>query len=207
MPPSNPNRTIDDEDNLARRIRYERGLRGWSYEHLAQRLTSAGCAIQGSAIYKIEKAQPRRRVTVNELVAFARVFNLDAGNLLKPVDLLGDREAEKLTDRWLALQTQITSDIARADELADQLAKLAKSGALREFPVYQFLNSGLFKMIRKAEDNAAAAASLFLHDRTHERIKPDPRTAILIARARAGEIDNDGRALPTTDDNTDQENQ
>lgn len=44
-------------------------------------MTDAGCPIQGSAIYKIEKADPPRRITVDELVAFATVFETSAVDL------------------------------------------------------------------------------------------------------------------------------
>jgi len=74
MPRPNQNRTIQAEEVLARRIAHERGVRGWTYEQLADAMTDAGCSIQPSAIYKIEKGQPRRRVTVNELAALSQVW-------------------------------------------------------------------------------------------------------------------------------------
>lgn len=85
MPRPNPPRSLQSEDNLAQRIAYEREQRGLTYEGLAQRLTDVGCPIQGSAIYKIEKGMPRRRIVVDELVALGKVFYLEITDLLVPV--------------------------------------------------------------------------------------------------------------------------
>lgn len=56
---SRPNRkrTIEGESNLAERVAQEREAAGLSYE-------------------KIEKGNPRRRVTVDELLAFSEVFDV-----------------------------------------------------------------------------------------------------------------------------------
>ena len=62
--------------NLARRVERERREREWSYETLAQRMTGAGCEISKAALYAIERGEPRRRITVDELLAFAAVFEL-----------------------------------------------------------------------------------------------------------------------------------
>lgn len=67
---------------MALRIRQEREVRGWSYERLAEALTAIGCPIQGSAIYKVEKGTPPRRVTVDELVALSRLWAIPVGRLI-----------------------------------------------------------------------------------------------------------------------------
>jgi len=87
VPRPNPLRTLaSGEENLASRIARERQRRGWSYEGTAARMTQAGCPIQGSAIYKIEKGSPRRRVSVDELVAFAEIFEITLPGMLEPAD-------------------------------------------------------------------------------------------------------------------------
>jgi hypothetical protein len=97
MPRANPGRSIASEANLAKRIAYEREVRGLSYEALASLMTDQGCAIQGSAIYKIEKADPPRRVTVDELVALKKVFDVKTTDeLLKPMELIDKEHAEEL---------------------------------------------------------------------------------------------------------------
>jgi transcriptional regulator with XRE-family HTH domain len=96
VPRPNRGRTLASEANLARRIARERDRRDLSYEALAQAMTEQGCAIQGSAIYKIEKGNPPRRVTVDELVALAKVFDLPIDDILKPMELIEKERAEEL---------------------------------------------------------------------------------------------------------------
>jgi hypothetical protein len=55
----------------------------------------AGCAIQPSALYKVEKGDPPRRITVDELVALATVFELEVSDLLRPLaDILSAEFAD-----------------------------------------------------------------------------------------------------------------
>lgn len=92
----NRRRSIEGESNLARRIQREREYRGMSYEALAKAMTSAGCSIQASAIFKIEKGDPPRRITVDELVAFADVFEVEIDDLLTPVEVLRTQRGKKI---------------------------------------------------------------------------------------------------------------
>lgn len=97
MPRPNRIRSVEGETNLARRIQRERNLRGWSYETLASKMTEAGCPIQGSAIYKVEKGgEKRRRVTVDELIALAQVFDVTVENLLTPVEVLRTQRGQEV---------------------------------------------------------------------------------------------------------------
>jgi transcriptional regulator with XRE-family HTH domain len=82
MPRPNPPRSIAGETALARRIAYEREKRGWSYEGLAARMTAVGCPITGSAIFKTEKGAKPRRITVDELIALGRVFEMPIQDLV-----------------------------------------------------------------------------------------------------------------------------
>lgn len=100
MPRANAGRTINVESSLARRIAYERDSRGWNNESLAQRMTDVGCSIHPSALHKIEKSNPPRRVTVNELVALAQVFELTVENLLQPVEALLTGRAKVAFSCW-----------------------------------------------------------------------------------------------------------
>lgn len=106
MPRPNPPRTLQSETNLARRIAHERDSRGMSYEGLADRMTKAGCPIQASAIYKIEKMNPPRRITVDELVGFAQVFEVSVEDLLTPVEIVRNEA--------LRQQVQIVGDASAA---------------------------------------------------------------------------------------------
>jgi transcriptional regulator with XRE-family HTH domain len=84
MPRPNKPRSIGAEDVLARRITKERTLRGWTLERLAAEMTAVGCPMQMSGIYKIEKGEPRRRITVDELVALSRLWAIPTDRLLTP---------------------------------------------------------------------------------------------------------------------------
>lgn len=98
MPRLNVGRSVQVEANLARRIAHERERRGQSYEALAEAMTKAGCAIAGSSIYKIEKGTPPRRVSVDELVTLAQVWDLPVEDLLTPMELLEQRRAHELIE-------------------------------------------------------------------------------------------------------------
>ncbi|MGH3522271.1 MAG: helix-turn-helix domain-containing protein [Mycobacterium sp.] len=99
MPRPNPPRPLGCEVNVARRVADERGRRGWSYETLARHMTEAGCPIQSSAIYKIEKGDPPRRISVDELVAFALAFDVDVKELLLSPWEAAQREARELATK------------------------------------------------------------------------------------------------------------
>lgn len=121
MPPRNVGRSLYSEESVARRVAQERERRGWSYEGLAQRMTDAGCPINQSAIYKIERGTksrtgepgPPRRITVDELVAFSTVFDVPIGDLLLPPDLVAQEEARGLIDAWA--RSWAAADRARQD--------------------------------------------------------------------------------------------
>jgi transcriptional regulator with XRE-family HTH domain len=125
VPRPNPPRSLQSEENLARRIAYERNRRGWTYEGIAKRLTDIGCPIQGSAIYKIEKGTPRRRISVDELVAFAEVFEVGAADMLIPLELIAEHEALGLiaeVERKYRVLSESVADYRGTVERIQQLA-------------------------------------------------------------------------------------
>lgn len=75
--------SIDPEALLAVRIEKLRSERDWSYGDLARHLAGVGCKIERSSLLKIEKGEPRRRITVNELVGFAAVFGTTVEDLVE----------------------------------------------------------------------------------------------------------------------------
>jgi transcriptional regulator with XRE-family HTH domain len=83
MPRSNPARTLPIEAHVAANVAREREQRGMTYEGLALAMSNAGCPIQPSAIFKIEKGQPPRRITVNELWALSTALEVGIGELLE----------------------------------------------------------------------------------------------------------------------------
>ncbi len=86
----------ESEANLARRVEYERRRRGWSQERLAAQMARAGVPVHQSAISKIERTTDRRAITVDEALAFARVFEIPFDQMLKPVDAAMNEEVDRL---------------------------------------------------------------------------------------------------------------
>ena len=121
MPRPNQLRSIASEKALARRVAHERESRGMSYEGLASRMTKAGCPIQASAIYKIEKADPPRRITVDELVAFAQVFGVPVEQLLLPPEAAVSKELGAFLLRWHTAQQAALAARDEAEEAWDAL--------------------------------------------------------------------------------------
>ena len=107
MPRPNKRREIFAEDHLAQRIAAERDARGWTNDGLAKRMTDAGCPMTGSAIFKIEKAEPRRRIVVDELVAFAKVFAVPMEELLLSPELAATKDITRLVlDLYRAMEAE-----------------------------------------------------------------------------------------------------
>ena len=98
MPRPNQPRSIAGEASLARRIGAERERAGMSYEGLAARMDKIGCPINASGIYKIEKSG--RRITVDELVGFSRVFEIAIDDLLLPPEAVVTAELRRLVKAY-----------------------------------------------------------------------------------------------------------
>jgi transcriptional regulator with XRE-family HTH domain len=111
VPRVNPLRSLTNERNVAERIAFEREQRGWSYEGTAKRLADNGCPIQASAIFKIEKGDPPRRITVDELVGFATVFDIAVPELLQPPALVQQKQLLELAQAM----SEAAEETMRAD--------------------------------------------------------------------------------------------
>ncbi len=144
MPRVNPLRSLANERNVAERVRFEREKRGWTYAGLAERMTRDGNPIQASAVYKIEKADPPRRVTVDELVSFCRIFDLDASDMLRPMTRILDQEAVKIVQKidrdmrslWRTIDSLVSSHVSmwRLNASADQTDQNVLGRILRRLP-------------------------------------------------------------------------
>jgi uncharacterized protein YaaQ len=82
---------------------------GLSYESLARLMSEAGCQINASALFKIEKGQPPRKITVDELVAFSKVFDTRVEDLLIPLELIDQDRARELLERLEAADTSLVN--------------------------------------------------------------------------------------------------
>lgn len=104
MPRPNPPRTIVDEQGLADRLAYEREAAGMSYEGLASRMTSMGCPIHASALYKVEKGTPPRKLQASELIAIAKIFEVTVEEFCMPVELVRGGSEKVVRDLWNRIQ-------------------------------------------------------------------------------------------------------
>lgn len=128
MPRQSRERGTGTEASLAKRVEFERKEHGLSHEALAKKMTDAGCKIQGSAIYKIEKADPPRRITVDELTAFAEVFtDGDVKEMLKTVEDVERERASEMAQEWIAATVALDDAHAGVVHAAVRLGEIARS--------------------------------------------------------------------------------
>ena len=107
-----------------------------TYEGLAQRMTDLGCSIQPSAIYKIEKSNPPRRITVDELVAFSQVFGIPVEQLLLPVEIAESEALLELLVTWQTANTRVQQ--AKEEEgAALEAVKKWAAGRSKQQPILQ----------------------------------------------------------------------
>jgi hypothetical protein len=103
-------------------------------------MTAAGCAIQGSAIYRIDKGEPPRQVTVDELLALADVFDVEnITDLLQPVELIEQKWAEAVAADFISATRELDDAQANAVRAVLRLAEVARTSAdLYEFVAHQW---------------------------------------------------------------------
>ena len=121
----NPARSIGQEANLAKRIARELDARKWSPANLAERLTSAGCSIQTSAVYKVIDGDPPRRISVDELVALSRVLDTTVEDLLTPVEVLDKKRAQEVERALVQSMNDLNNAVNRVSEAWVELYSLA----------------------------------------------------------------------------------
>lgn len=140
MPRPNPRRVMFSEDHLAARVTIERERRGWTLEGLAKRMTDAGCPLASSAVFKIEQGKPRRRIVVDELTAFSRVFGIPVDHLLLDPDI----EAEQLViDKLNDLNTLTVASLETVKKLlvtVREIRDLVKGSKPAEIAMHKYLN-------------------------------------------------------------------
>ena len=127
----------DSEGNVAAHVRFERELRWWSTAELARYVTEAGCPISQSAVWRIESGEPRRKISVDELVAFSKVFDKQIGDLLQPPTTEYPEDVVKeYTELWLEAELlvwhQNLNAMVHFHDLVGVLA--AYPGAVPRFP-------------------------------------------------------------------------
>jgi len=121
MPKRNAPGDVYAERYLAQRIARLREAKGMSYDGLASRMTQAGCPLNQSAIYKIERGDPPRRITVDELVAYSRVFGIPVEQLLIDPELDVDQE---IVDALDEVRTYAAARANAEDRLIDAVERV-----------------------------------------------------------------------------------
>ncbi|MDR1441404.1 MAG: helix-turn-helix domain-containing protein [Bifidobacteriaceae bacterium] len=155
---SRPNqpRSTTAEVNLARRIKFEREQRDWSPAQLAEQMTAIGCSIQTSAIYRIEARENRRRISVDELVTFARVFDTSVDDLLRPFDFVLVERLQKVEVDYL--------------EAVESLADAADAVLRKGVDLIEFMTADNRAAYSEADARFEGAA----HERRNAGASPDP---------------------------------
>jgi transcriptional regulator with XRE-family HTH domain len=132
---------------MARRIAFERERRGWSTESLAKRMTDAGCPINQSAIWKIENGQPRRKISYDEALAFAQLFELSITELAVAPEIAANDTVRTLLEEHQRLQLEVFERSMRSAEIVREVRRL-----LADFPDAERVIAELFPDAETAED-------------------------------------------------------
>lgn len=109
-----PNITYEGgERAVAALIRQLREDRGWSQRDLSEKLEKVGCHIDHSGIQRIEAGRKARKIAVDELFAFAMVFQVPVEQML--VD--PNRQVAASTMRELSSARIAWADLAEAAQV------------------------------------------------------------------------------------------
>jgi hypothetical protein len=79
-------------------------------------MTVAVCPMNQSAIYKIEKGSPRRRITVDELLGFAKVFETSISALVLDPSIVDEAQAAQLFKAWKEAHADFLEAGRRAED-------------------------------------------------------------------------------------------
>jgi transcriptional regulator with XRE-family HTH domain len=94
MPRKPPPRDVGSERQVAEAVEELMKLHGWTYEQLSQKMTDAGAAMWPSSIQKTIKSG--RRITVDELIGYARAFETTPESLLQ----YGGKREPRTQESW-----------------------------------------------------------------------------------------------------------
>lgn len=146
---------------LAARVRVKKEREGnrWSLEQMAQRLRAEGILqARATTVHKIESGE--RRISLDELIAYANVFKMGVG------DLLLDRQARientyrrfiDQMDRYAIEMVGLTNICAEADAVLgdnNELLVLAEAAIQKADEAFDLLNARFleaFEPIRNLE--------------------------------------------------------
>lgn len=75
---------LSPERAAAQQLRKLREQRGFSYEEMAARMRAHGSRVTGPGLYKTEKGEPPRKLTIDDLVAASQVLGVSTDRILAP---------------------------------------------------------------------------------------------------------------------------
>ncbi|MET8987736.1 helix-turn-helix transcriptional regulator [Nonomuraea wenchangensis] len=117
--------TEGPETNIALRIEYEMRRRGWSQERLSKEMADAGCPIHQSSISKILNPRGKRRtISVDEAVAFAKVFGTTLDDVLLPLGVAQGQEVHLLVEEVSTTLFEKAERVEREMRAWDRLSEL-----------------------------------------------------------------------------------
>lgn len=131
MPRPMKNRDPFGERNVAARVALERERRGMTYDGLAKRMADAGCEIHSSALYKIEKGDPPRRITVTELLGFSKVLELPLAELVADPNTYLPQHVFELVDKAARLESRGWRLIGEGTELTQKAREVVEEARVR----------------------------------------------------------------------------
>ena len=114
------------EGNVARRISWEMGRRGWSQERMAKAMTDAGYPLHQSSVSKIVNPTDgkRRTISVDDAIGFAKVFDTTVEDLLIPLEAVRDNELRAALGRVEELHRQREAADREMVGVVTQIVKL-----------------------------------------------------------------------------------
>lgn len=140
MPRPNPGRTLKYEEFAAGNIARLRADRDLTYEALAAKMTGVGCPIQPSALFKIEKGTPPRKVTINELVAFGMVFGVPVVELLEDPGAEPSLEMGRILHRAEEAHRAVVAAQEDLDEAVREMREFVAQEPSRRTALRRFLD-------------------------------------------------------------------
>jgi len=112
------------QENLSRRLAQLRARKKWTAGDVQRELAKVGCDVPRNAALRIE--QGTRQVTVDELVAFSKVYGKTVEDLMTPVELVGHETAKGIAARIDREMAVALESLQRLGEALNALRELRK---------------------------------------------------------------------------------
>jgi transcriptional regulator with XRE-family HTH domain len=127
MPRVNTERSLDNERMVAARIAYERQQNDWSYQQTSNKLKRVGGSLGAAEIQKIEKEN--RRLSIDELVAFAKLFKLSPNEIMTPLELVLNKRAMEFVRKADHALEALAKSVRELIETSVELSQLQQTNS------------------------------------------------------------------------------